>query len=154
MDSASPNQNANVKFLLVDDDEIDVQSIKRAFKKLRLANEIVVANDGIEALEILRGTDDTPPLPDPYLILLDLNMPRMNGLEFLDVIRADPALSHALVFVLTTSTDDHDRFAAYDKHVAGYIVKSRTQATFMEALEMIDHYWRVIEFPKAPPKPQ
>lgn len=136
-----------VKFLLVDDDEIDVMSIKRAFSKLRLANDVVVASDGVEALEVLRGENGKTKLEPPYLILLDLNMPRMNGLEFLEHIRSDAELKHALVFVLTTSTDDKDRVAAYDKHVAGYIVKSRTEASFSDALKMIDHYWRVIEFP-------
>lgn len=137
----------SVKFLLVDDDEIDVMAIQRAFRKLRLANEIVVARDGLEALDILRGENGQDRLEPPYLILLDLNMPRMNGLEFLDAMRKDPDLKSSLVFVLTTSTADQDRVAAYDKHVAGYIVKARTESSFTEALEMIDHYWRVIEFP-------
>ena len=137
----------SVKFLLVDDDEIDVMAIQRAFRKLRLANEIVVARDGLEALDILRGENGQDRLEPPYLILLDLNMPRMNGLEFLDAMRKDPDLKSSLVFVLTTSTAEQDRVAAYDKHVAGYIVKARTESSFTEALEMIDHYWRVIEFP-------
>lgn len=136
-----------VKFLLVDDDEIDVMSIKRAFAKLRIANEMVVAGDGVEALEILRGENGQQKIEPPYLILLDLNMPRMNGLEFLEVVRGDPDLKNALIFVLTTSTAEQDRVAAYDKHVAGYIVKSRTEASFSEALDMINHYWRVVEFP-------
>lgn len=147
MDNTPTSPGKEVKFLLVDDDEIDVMAIKRAFSKLRLANEVVVANDGVEALDVLRGENGKTKLEPPYLILLDLNMPRMNGLEFLEVIRADPELKHALVFVLTTSTDDKDRVAAYDKHVAGYIVKARTESSFSEALKMIDHYWRVVEFP-------
>ncbi len=136
-----------VTFLLVEDDEVDVKAIKRSLDALRIANPLVVARDGREALECLRGQNGRTKVESPYLILLDLNMPRMNGLEFLAELRADRELNTAVVFVLTTSRDERDRLSAYEKHVAGYIVKSNVADSFAEAMKLIDHYWRVVEFP-------
>ena len=135
-----------VTFLLVEDDEIDIEAVQRGFGELRIANPLIVARDGVEALEILRG-DEKPPLKQPYMILLDLNMPRMNGIEFLAKLREDSVHRDAIVFVLTTSKSDEDRVAAYDKHVAGYIIKSDIREGFDRALDMVDKYWRVVEFP-------
>lgn len=139
--------NATVTILLVEDDDIDAEAIRRAFKKARIANPVVVARDGIDALHILRGTDDKARLEVPFLILLDLNMPRMNGSEFLEELRSDEELNQSIVFVLTTSDDDRDILNAYDNHVAGYIVKSRAGDDFLEMIGMLEHYWRIIEFP-------
>lgn len=136
-----------VSILLVDDDDIDVMGVKRAFKQLKLANPLHVAGDGIEALEMLRGENGHTAIPKPHLVLLDLNMPRMNGIEFLDVIRDDPDLEKTVVFVLTTSNADADRVKAYQSHVAGYIVKENTESSFLGALEMINKYWQIVEFP-------
>jgi CheY-like chemotaxis protein len=137
-----------VNLLLVDDDEVDVQGLKRAFIRSKIGNPITVARDGIEALEILRGTNGKPPLPKPHLILLDLNMPRMNGLEFLEEIRADEDLKSALVFMITTSKDDEDKARAYGHHVAGYIVKQDPANTFLQAVTLLEHYWKIVEFPE------
>lgn len=136
-----------VNLLLVEDDEVDVQGLKRAFAKSRIGNPITVARDGIEALEILRGENGRKKLPKPHLILLDLNMPRMNGIEFLEAIRADEDLKSTLVFMITTSKADEDKARAYGHHVAGYIVKQDPANTFMEAVSMLEHYWKIIEFP-------
>ena len=136
-----------VTFLLVEDDEVDVKAIKRSLDELRIANPLVVARDGREALEYLRGQNGRKKVESPFLVLLDLNMPRMNGLEFLAELRADRELNTAVVFVLTTSRDERDRLSAYEKHVAGYIVKSNVADSFAEAMKLIDHYWRVVEFP-------
>tara|TARA_R110000868_G_scaffold29080_1_gene108306 strand:- start:492 stop:923 length:432 start_codon:yes stop_codon:yes gene_type:complete len=138
-----------VKLLLVEDDEVDVMHLQRSFRQLRIANPMVVANDGIEAFEILRGENGRTVLEPPYIILLDLNMPRMTGLEFLEEIRNDPALRQSVIFVLTTSNDDADKLKAYDQHVAGYIVKSEAGASFLEALQMLDRFWRVVELPES-----
>jgi len=139
--------HSQVTFLLVEDDDVDVMYIQRTFRQLGIANQLVVANDGIEALEMLRGANGYDPIPKPFIILLDLNMPRMNGIEFLTELRKDPEIKHSVVFVLTTSDDEQDKFDAYEHHVAGYIVKSEAGQSFQSALEMLDRYWRVVELP-------
>ena len=129
--------------LLVEDDDIDAMSVQRAFQRMKIANPIVRAKDGVEALEILlKGR-----IEQPYLILLDLNMPRMGGLELLDTIRNNPQLESSVVFVLTTSKDDEDKIKAYKHHVAGYIVKEKLDEGFEQLVRMIDHYWRLVELP-------
>ena len=137
-----------VNLLLVEDDEVDVQGLKRAFAKSRIANPITTARDGIEALEILRGENGREKLPKPHLIMLDLNMPRMNGIEFLEEIRADPDLKSSVVFMITTSKADEDKTRAYGHNVAGYIVKQDPANTFMQAVSLLEHYWKIVEFPQ------
>jgi CheY-like chemotaxis protein len=132
-----------VSLLIIDDDDIDATALRRALHKLKLLNPLYRAKDGLEALEILRNGE----VPSPYIILLDINMPRMNGLEFLEALRADPELTHAVVFVLTTSKSDEDIIAAYREHVAGYLLKQRMDSDFMQVVSLLDHYWRVIELP-------
>jgi CheY-like chemotaxis protein len=139
---------AEVTILLVEDDEVDVMAVTIALKELKIANPLVRATDGIDALEILRGTNGKTRLARPYVILLDLNMPRMGGLEFLDELRKDPELQRSIVFVMTTSTAEEDRFRAYNRNVAGYVLKTSAAHSFIEAVTMLDHYWRVIEFPE------
>jgi CheY-like chemotaxis protein len=131
--------------LLVDDNKVDVMAVERAFRKQRIANPIHVAEDGVAALEMIRDPDS--PLGRPFLVLLDLNMPRMNGIEFLQAIRADPALKKLIVFVLTTSSRDEDLVASYDHNVAGYILKSEVGEGFVNLISLLDHYWRVVELP-------
>jgi CheY-like chemotaxis protein len=137
-----------VNLLLVEDDEVDVQGLKRAFAKARIGNPITVARDGIEALEFLRGENGKDKLPKPHLVLLDLNMPRMNGIEFLEVIRADKDLQATIVFMITTSKADEDKQRAYGHNVAGYIVKQDPAKTFMESVSLLEHYWKIVEFPE------
>jgi len=136
-----------LRILLVEDDVIDVMALKRALQRCKLDTPLTVARDGIEALEILRGEADREPLPRPYIILLDLNLPRMNGLEFLQALRANGALQDAIVFVLTTSKADEDKRAAYRLQVAGYIVKSDLTESLFQVVTMLEHYSRVVEFP-------
>ena len=137
----------SVNILLVEDNAVDQEAIQRAFKRHRIANPIHVAADGIEALARLRGTNGLTKLPRPYLVLLDLNLPRLNGVELLREIRGDPELHDSIVFVLTTSKRDEDRMASYDLNVAGYVVKSDVGAGFIRLIELLDHYWRIVEFP-------
>jgi CheY-like chemotaxis protein len=137
-----------VNLLLVEDDEVDIQGLKRAFAKSRIGNPITVARDGIEALEFLRGENGRPKLPKPHLILLDLNMPRMNGIEFLEAIRADDDLKRSVVFMITTSKAEEDKTRAYAQHVAGYIVKQDPANTFLQAVALLEHYWKIVEFPE------
>jgi len=139
--------NAQAHILLVEDDDVDIMGMKRALKGLKIANTLHIAKDGIQALELLRGESGKEKIELPFIILLDLNMPRMGGLEFLEEIRNDPELCNSIVFVMTTSSDEQDICAAYKKNIAGYIVKSNAQESFSEALGLIEHYWRIIELP-------
>ncbi|MBU0800346.1 MAG: response regulator [Alphaproteobacteria bacterium] len=139
----SESVNKCITVLLVDDDNIDVMGIKRAFDKLKIKNPIVVARDGVEALEKLRNGE----VPRPYLILLDLNMPRMNGIEFLDVLREDKELRDSIVFILTTSKAEQDKWSAYQRNIAGYIVKENVGKEFLDAISLLDMYWRIVEMP-------
>ena len=134
-----------VTILLVEDDEVDIKGIQRALRKHKVVNPMIVVNDGVEALEVLRRADHHT--LRPYLILLDINMPRMNGIEFLREVRNDPQLRDSIVFVLTTSRADEDRFEAYHLNVAGYIVKADAGSGFMNAVDMLDRYWKIVEFP-------
>ena len=132
-----------VSILLVEDDDVDAQGIKRALRQLRVANPLYRARDGIEGLEIMRNELDKK----PYLLLLDLNMPRMGGLEMLKEIRKDPQLTHSVVFVLTTSKGEEDKIAAYKEHIAGYICKSTLGDGFTDLIKLLDHYWKLVELP-------
>ncbi len=137
-----------VKILIVDDDMVSVMAIKRALKKLRILNPVVVAKDGQEALNILRGAHDVDKLLPPFLVTLDLNMPRMDGFEFLEQVRNDPALHRAVIFVLSTSDTPSDIANAYDNNIAGYIVKDDLGDSFVKALDMIDAYTKIVELPR------
>jgi CheY-like chemotaxis protein len=136
-----------VTVLLVDDDDVDVQAVRRAFRRAKIANPVEVARDGLEALAMLRGEGGRPPFPRPYIVILDLNMPRMDGIEFLTEVRKDPDHHDAVIFVLTTSKADEDRAASYDKNVAGYIVKSDVGEGFLNVINLLDCYWRVVLLP-------
>ncbi|MBW4522756.1 MAG: response regulator [Scytolyngbya sp. HA4215-MV1] len=138
-----------INVLLVEDDEVDVMNVKRAFKKGNITNPLYVAGNGLEALIMLRGGGDRlPGVPSQRrLILLDLNMPKMGGLEFLSALRSDPALKTIPVVVLTTSNQDKDRVEAYNFNVAGYILKPVTFANFTEVMTTLNRYWSLSEMP-------
>lgn len=136
-----------VHFLVVDDDEICIMAVKRAMKKLGIVNPVSTADNGIQALEILRDSvDQSLPLPR-YVLLLDLSMPKMGGLEFLDELRADPVLNKLVVFVLTTSDSPRDIAAAYEKNIAGYIVKEDLHETLSMMLSMLNSYSKLVVLP-------
>lgn len=139
-----------VRILLVEDDKVDTLAVKRSFRELKIANPVIEARNGIEALEYLRGDNKREKIAPPCLILLDLNMPCMNGIEFLEELRQDPSLRHHLVFIMTTSAAEEDRIRTYHYNVAGYILKERCGQNFIDAISMLEHYWRVIEFPITP----
>lgn len=134
-----------LKILLVEDDELDVMGIRRALQKLHIVNPVTVASDGIEALDILRGGTDGEKLEAPYIIFLDINMPRMNGIEFLDELRKDDDLKDTQIFILTVSNQDDDIYRAYQQNVAGYIVKSDPTESLKSALQLINCGWLLVE---------
>lgn len=133
-----------LNILLVEDDQVDVMNVKRAFDKNRIANPLFVAGNGVEALELLRSKQ----IPaERRIVLLDLNMPRMNGLEFLRELRSDPALQGTVVIVLTTSNDERDKIEAYNLNVAGYLLKPVTFVNFVEVMATLNKYWTLVELP-------
>ena len=139
----------SVPILLVEDDKIDVQNVKRAFQKNKIANPLYVANNGEEALALLRERldENRPEMILPGIILLDINMPVMNGIEFLEEIKADEKLRSIPVIVLTTSKEESDRVDSFDLGVAGYIVKPVDFYKFVEAIGVINLYWSLSELP-------
>lgn len=139
-------ENKMTNILLVEDDEVDVMNVKRAFKKNNITDPLYFASNGLEALELLRGNSNLPVMPrERRLILLDLNMPKMNGIEFLRELRADPELKLIPVIVLTTSNEDRDKVEAYNLNVAGYILKPVTFSNFVEAVGTLNKYWTLSE---------
>lgn len=140
-----PEQIINV--LLVEDDEVDVMNVRRAFKKANIKNPIFTASNGYEALEILRDTSDTKMPAERRLVLLDLNMPKMGGIEFLQELRSDQQLRATPVVVMTTSNQDKDRLEAYNLNIAGYLLKPVTFASFIELMATLNSYWMLCEMP-------
>lgn len=137
-----PDRVLNI--LLVEDDEVDVMNVRRAFERNNVSNPLFVAGNGLEGLEVLRG-DEMP--RERRLVLLDLNMPKMNGIEFLQALRADPELAATPVVVLTTSNDDQDKIDAYNLNVAGYLLKPVTFSNFCERMSTLNKYWTLVEMP-------
>lgn len=132
-----------VNILLVEDDEVDVMNVKRAFKKGNVSNPLFVANNGIEALDLLENNK----MANPRIILLDLNMPKMGGIEFLEVLRKKEEFKNISVFVMTTSNEESDKIDAYNLNVAGYILKPLSMDRFIEAVSILNNYWKLCEFP-------
>ena len=134
----------DVSILLVEDDDIDARAVKRGLSRLKLGNPLYRAKNGVEAFNLLQ-TEGL--IKDPYIILLDLNMPIMGGLEFLNKVRKNAIFRSAVIFVLTTSSADEDLVAAYQENVAGYIVKSDVKDGFENVFNMLEHYWDVVALP-------
>ncbi len=135
--------------LLVEDDEVDIMNVKRALHKNNITNSLYVASNGLEALSMLgKNATQASVIPvERRLILLDLNMPRMGGIEFLQELRADPALRLIPVVVLTTSDREQDRVEAYNLNVAGYLLKPVDFSTFTELMATLNLYWTLCEMP-------
>ena len=144
--SSSTNKQA-VHVVLIDDDEVDIEAVVRSFRLHGFSNPITTFRNGAEALQAMRGRFGRELGTVPFLVLLDLNMPMMNGIEFLDAIRADPGLRRTIVFALTTSDTDEAKRAAYERHVAGYLVKSHLGVAYSALTQMLDNYWSIVEFP-------
>ena len=136
-----------VRILVVEDDEADFMAIERAFEKERILNEIIRAKDGVEALDLMRGTNGRERLKRPYVVLCDINMPRMDGLTLVNELRLDKDLHDTLIFMLTTSKHDQDRRDAYGLNVAGYILKNEVGREFPQVAKMIGGFTQVVIFP-------
>ena len=129
--------------LLLEDDSVDAMTIKRALKDIKMSNPLVHVPNGEEGINYLKNGDNAR----PCVILLDLNMPKMNGLEFLKITKADSAMRQIPVIVLTTSKDEQDKVESFQLSVAGYIVKPTDYKKFVEAVRTLDLYWTLSEMP-------
>ena len=129
--------------MLVEDDQVDAMTVRRAFKEIKIANPLVHREDGEAALEYLQDPQSEP----PCLILLDLNMPIMNGFEFLQALKALPQLRRIPVVVLTTSAEEQDKCRSFDLGIAGYMRKPVDYRQFVEVVRTIDTYWTLSEAP-------
>jgi len=137
----------SIRILLVEDDDGDAMAVERTFRMPRIAQSIVRAGDGIEALQMLKGTDGHPRLRKPYLLLVDLNLPRMNGIQLITAIRQDHELHDAVIFILTTSNRQQDKSAAYALNVAGYVLKEKAGEDLRSLFRLVDGYRSLVELP-------
>ena len=129
--------------LLLEDDAVDVMTVKRAIKDINIVNKLYVASNGEEGLEILRDENKEK----PCIIFLDINMPKMNGIEFLRELRGDEALKHTPVIVMTTSREEQDKLESFKLGIAGYMLKPVDYVKFVEIMKTIDFYWTLSEMP-------
>jgi CheY-like chemotaxis protein/anti-sigma regulatory factor (Ser/Thr protein kinase) len=136
-----------IRLLLVEDDDGDARAIERAFRQANIPIQILRAVDGIEALDMLRGLNARAKIPAPCILLVDLNMPRMGGLQTVKALREDEALNKSIVFVLTTSKNGVDKLAAYNLNVAGYIEKETAGCDFQNLASLVYLFWRLVEMP-------
>lgn len=136
-------KNKEVALFLIEDDDIDALTIERGLKQQNIDNPIIRAYDGQQAIELLEEHQ----VPSPYVIVLDLQMPRLNGVEFLKKIRSEDKYKDAVVFVLTTSVSDSDVMETYSQHVAGYFVKDQLGDNFSELINMLSKYWKIVVLP-------
>lgn len=141
---------AQLTLLLVDDDDVAAEAVERNLRKFDIRHPVIWAENGRAALAVLRGTDPQRRLeaPGQVVVLLDLNMPVMNGFEFLAELRGDPDLHHTVVFVLTTSGSDVDRTRAYEHVIAGYMVKSSVGPQFSKLARLIASFSDAVELPE------
>ncbi|MCP4152628.1 MAG: response regulator [bacterium] len=138
----------DVPILLVEDDDVDAENVSRALKKNKIVNPLYITCHGEDALAFLRHTtpyEAEELFPRPGIILLDLNMPVMNGLEFLGIIKADDSLKSIPVIILTTSREESDRVESFKLSVAGYIIKPIEFESFVKAVKTIELYWTLSE---------
>jgi CheY-like chemotaxis protein len=130
--------------LLVEDDTVDAMTVKRALRDLKVSNPVAHVTNGQEALDYLRDVTK----PKPCLILLDINMPKMNGIELLKTVKVDSNLQKIPVVMLTTSTNDRDIIQSFHLSAAGYMIKPVDYKQFVETIRTIDTYWRLSRIPK------
>lgn len=136
-----------MRFLFVDDDDIGIMALERGMKQLEISNNVEVARNGVEAITILNEALNGDGTLPPYIVVLDLNMPKMGGLEFLGKVRSNRVFKKLVVFVLTTSDAPSDIASAYEHNIAGYIVKKDSKNTYRETLAMIKAYSQLVALP-------
>ncbi|KIO49128.1 MULTISPECIES: response regulator [unclassified Nitrosospira] len=136
-------KTTNRPILLVEDDQVDTMTVMRALKEIHVTNPVVHLENGEEALLYLQD----PASEKPCIILLDLNMPIMNGIEFLQVVKHNDQLKRIPVIVLTTSEEQQDKMSSFNLGVAGYVVKPVDYRRFVEVMRSIDAYWNISEMP-------
>jgi len=136
-----------MNILLIEDSDLDAELLKRGLQKLGIEGTLVRAKDGVDALELLVNNIETGTLPHPFITLLDINMPRMNGHEFLTALRAHSRLQHMQVLVFTTSDAPADVLQAHKSHAAGYLVKPNSSAELREILGTVERFWNTCEHP-------
>lgn len=141
----SQREEQTVNILLVEDNDVDVLLFRRALRNAGTSSSVVRAKDGVEALEILNEQDTDRQVHAPDVILLDINMPRMNGHEFLKELRANEHLASARVVVVTTSNDPQDIELAYGRYASGYVVKPGGTAEMTEVIKSLHDYWDICE---------
>lgn len=129
--------------LIVEDDDVDYKLLMRSFSQHKIANVTVRAKDGLDAWQKIKSGD----IQKPFIILLDLNMPRMNGKELLTEIRNDPIYTDTVVFLMTTSTDKDDIKDSFAHHAAGYFLKDNVQGSIDKMVDVIDGYWQIVVLP-------
>jgi len=132
-----------VTVFLVEDDDVDAELIERSFQSNRIANSLIRAVDGVQALEMLRAGE----VPKPFIMLLDLKMPRMGGIELMQALRADESLASTVVFVLTTSRDESDLAEIFKYHAAGYYNKAEAGEGFIDIVNVLESYWKIVHLP-------
>jgi len=133
--------------MLVEDDHVDAMTLKRALKDLKVVNQLVHRINGEEAIEYLKDESN----PRPCVIFLDLNMPKMNGIEFLQIVKTNNDFRRIPIIVFTTSKNEWDRFETFNLSAAGYIVKPADYKSFVEAIRTVELYWTLSEFPDEAP---
>lgn len=141
------NKSEGLTILLVEDDDVAAEAVMRSLRNMGIPFPVVWAQDGLAALQILREGNSQHRVPRPRVVLLDLNMPRMNGFEFLQTLRADPVMQDEIVFVLTTSDDESDRTKAYHENIAGYMVKSAVGPQFSRLVALLQSYQSAVKLP-------
>lgn len=146
LDPSPGRNNQDITLLLVEDDEVDVRVFQDCLKQVGFTNRIMLAEDGLDAIEMLKSGE----VPWPWVILADLGLPRMGGFSFLAQLRNEPALKHSTVFVISSSVIDRDVAKAYDYHVAGYLCKEHMGPPFLNRLRMLKDFIAEIVLPEAP----
>jgi CheY-like chemotaxis protein len=132
-----------LKILLIEDDMIEVMKLNRAISSLKLPHKIIEANNGEEALKLLKEKDNIPDI-----ILLDLNMPKINGIEFLGILKNDATLKYVPTIILTTSSNQRDLLACYEIGIAGYVLKPLKYEEYVSKIEKLLAYWSINELKK------